>query len=252
MTSRVLLLEPNSRLFAMLERSLSGIAQVLTSTGVDRALDLVQGNSNNGEELPDLIVSEYSLADGTALDLIKALPESNRPPFILLASRAMLVDQLRVERYIFDEILLKPILVSEFRERIEHALRRRHLRRQMSSSDVSIFKGRLEDLNLVDLLQALEIGGKTGGIHITSTDGRAANIDLLEGQVRDAVWLPAGEAEGDAVVYEVLQWQSGWFEVDFERIPARTTVTSSTQWLLLEGMRLLDEGRMGMRAGAGD
>lgn len=249
MSARVLLLEPNSRLVAMLARSLSGIAEVQTGAGIDRMLDLFQRPQ---DEWPELIVSEYSLPDGTAMDLIRALPEGERPPFILLASRTLLVDQLRVERYVFDEILLKPILAADFRERIEHALRRRRLRRQMNSAELSTLQGRLEDLNLVDLLQALEIGGKTGGIRITNADGRTAVIDLLQGQVRDAAWVPAGETEGDAVVYEALQWRSGRFAVDFERVPARTTVTSSTQWLLLEGMRLLDEGRMGMHASSGD
>lgn len=249
MSARVLLLEPNSRLFAMLARSLAGIAEVQTSAGIDRTLDLLQHSHG---DWPELIVSEYYLPDGTAIDLIKALPEGERPPCILLASRSLLVDQLRVERHVFDEILLKPMLASDFRERIEHALRRRRLHRQMTSTELSTLKGRLEDLNLVDLLQALEIGGKTAGVRITDPDGRTAVIDLLHGQVRDAVWAPAGETEGDAVVYEVLQWRSGRFEVDFERTPTRTTVTSSTQWLLLEGMRLLDEGRMGMHAGSGD
>lgn len=249
MSARVLLLEPNSRLFAMLSRSLDGIAEVQAGGGIDRALDLLQ--NQNGES-PELIVSEYCLPDGTAMDLVKALPEGDRPPFILLASRPMLMDQLRVERHVFDEILLKPILAADFRERVEHALRRRRLRRQMTSTELSTLKGRLEDLNLVDLLQGLEIGGKTAGIRISNADGRTAVIDLLQGQVRDAAWVPAGETEGDAVVYEALQWRSGRFEVDFGRTPARTTVTSSTQWLLLEGMRLLDEGRMGMHAGSGD
>ena len=249
MSARILLLEPNSRLFAMLSRSLAGIAEVQAGSGIDRALELLQ---TANAEAPEIIVSEYYLPDGTAMDLLRALPEGERPLFILLASRPMLMDQLRVERNIFDEILIKPILASDFRERIEHALRRRRLRRQMSSTELSTLKGRLEDLNLVDLLQALEIGGKTAGVRITDGDGRTAVIDLLQGQVRDAAWVPAGETEGDAIVYEVLQWRSGRFEVDFGRTPARTTVTSSTQWLLLEGMRLLDEGRMGMHTSSGD
>ncbi len=249
MSARILLLEPNSRLFAMLSRSLADIAEVQPGASIDRALELLQSPN---ADLPEIIVSEYYLPDGTAMDLFRALPEGERPPFILLASRPMLMDQLRVERNIFDEILIKPILASDFRERIEHALRRRRLSRQMSSTELSTLKGRLEDLNLVDLLQALEIGGKTAGIRITNADGRTAEIDLHNGQVRDAAWVPAAETEGDAVVYEMLQWRSGRFEVDFGRAPARTTVTSSTQWLLLEGMRLLDEGRMGMHASSGD
>lgn len=243
MMPRVLLLEPNSRLLAIFRRSLSGIAEVDACGSLDQALEAVRAHP------ADLVVSEFQLAGGTALDLLKALPESTRPPLVLLASRSQVVDQVRGDRLQFNEIIVKPILLADFRARMEHALRLGHLRRQVASSDVSSLKGRLEDLNLVDLLQSLEISAKTGRIRVADHSGRTAIIDLLDGQVRHAAWQPEGSVEGDAVIYQALPWQSGWFEVSFDRIPEKTTVTTSTQRLLLEGMRLIDEARMGFHPG---
>jgi hypothetical protein len=42
-------------------------------------------------------------------------------------------------------------------------------------------------------------------------------------------------------VYKVLTWTAGNFEIDFKGSSKEQTITQSTQGLLLEGLRLLDE-----------
>jgi hypothetical protein len=42
-------------------------------------------------------------------------------------------------------------------------------------------------------------------------------------------------------VYKVLTWTSGNFKIDFAGSSSEHTTTRSTQGLLMEGLRLLDE-----------
>jgi hypothetical protein len=59
-----------------------------------------------------------------------------------------------------------------------------------------------------------------------------------EGQIHHATY---GATKGDEAVYKVLSWTGGNFEIDFKGTSTEQTTTQSTQGLLLEGLRLLDE-----------
>jgi len=62
---------------------------------------------------------------------------------------------------------------------------------------------------------------------------------FVEGQLVHAV---SGWVLGDDAVYDALRWRGGGtFEIDFTAITDLHTTTRSTQALLMEGMRLLDE-----------
>ena len=65
---------------------------------------------------------------------------------------------------------------------------------------------------------------------------------FVEGQVRHAAY---GTLMGDAAVYKVLSWSGGNFQIDFEGRSSEKTTTLSTQGLLMEGLRLLDEANKG-------
>ena len=73
--------------------------------------------------------------------------------------------------------------------------------------------------------------------------GGAAQTAGDVGEVEAGKRLPVrlGELEGDAVVYQVVQWNEGEFEIDFGSSSDRTTTTRSTTGLLMEAMRLIDE-----------
>jgi Domain of unknown function (DUF4388) len=49
--------------------------------------------------------------------------------------------------------------------------------------------------------------------------------------------------KGDEAVYKVLVWPDGNFLIDFTASNSEQTTTRSTQGLLMEGLRLLDEAR---------
>ena len=59
-----------------------------------------------------------------------------------------------------------------------------------------------------------------------------------EGEINHAVY---GDLRGDSAVYKVLCWPEGNFLIDFTRHSSEQSTTRSTQGLLMEGLRLLDE-----------
>src|SRR6185295_8781070 len=77
----------------------------------------------------------------------------------------------------------------------------------------------------------------------TLRDGRRlAKIFFRDGKVVDA---ELGRLRGEEAVYRALIWSSGDFEVEFSPVSNTDVIPTSTQGLLMEGMRRLDEwGRL--------
>src|SRR5262249_42783777 len=91
-------------------------------------------------------------------------------------------------------------------------------------------------MGVVDLVQAFEIGRKTGIIHIHAD--RTGTLFFREGKVIDA---ELGRARGEGAFYRMLHNGTGVFEAQFVPVERPELITISTQALLLEGARRLDE-----------
>jgi hypothetical protein len=59
-----------------------------------------------------------------------------------------------------------------------------------------------------------------------------------DGQISHASY---GSNTGDSAVFRALTWADGNFVMDFDGRSTEQTTTRSTQGLLMEGLRLLDE-----------
>jgi hypothetical protein len=98
--------------------------------------------------------------------------------------------------------------------------------------------GRLRELGLPDMVQVLFHGRKTGNLKIRAPEG-TGEIHFVDGNVANALW---GELRGEEAFYAMLKLMDGEFGLDPSfRAPSRVIQTSS-EALLLEGMRRLDEG----------
>ena len=101
-----------------------------------------------------------------------------------------------------------------------------------------IVHGRLEEMSILDLMQSVEMGQKSCTISIRRA-GRNCMMYFAAGQCKDA---RLDELAGEAAVYEAIRWKDGEFEIDFNAVPERNTIARSTTSLLMEGLRLMDEG----------
>lgn len=106
----------------------------------------------------------------------------------------------------------------------------------------SAMQGRLEEVGLPDLLQLLGTSRKSGLLELHAAD-RRAEIHLASGRVVgcrvDGLDLPPRES-----FFHVLAWTEGGFALGPPAAePPQAGFEESTEALLLDGMRLLDEAR---------
>jgi CheY-like chemotaxis protein len=232
---KVLVVDDNPMVLGLLRRALAPLATVTTACdGADALLHAVQ-------DPPDLVVTDYQMPtmDGRQLlEKLKARPETARTPVILAASKADLAERLRPLQGAVEDFLEKPFFIADATAQLKRVIDKIALEKMARAApDETVFRGSLAQMNVIDLLQSLELGRKTCSLILTS-DADRCEAFFTEGQITDAVY---GPVRGDEAIYKVLTWTGGNFMIDFEGRSSEQTTTRSTQGLLMEGLRLLDE-----------
>ncbi len=191
---------------------------------------------------PDLIISETTFPEGDGFDLrrrVRATPDWAEIPFIFLTAEAAIENKIRGLELGVDDYLTKPIYIKEIVTRINILLQKRQrLRFEERKDGRTRFAGRVADMPVVDVIQTIEISRKSGVIQFVGEHGRQAAIYFRDGKVIDA---EAGTLQGEDAVYRLLTWNEGDFEVVFRTVRRREVIQTSSQGLLMEGMRRLDE-----------
>jgi hypothetical protein len=137
-----------------------------------------------------------------------------------------------------EDYLTKPIYIKEIVTRVKILLEKREKERLEKKDLRASFSGTLTDMGVVDLVQTLEMGKKSGALHITGTTGQAAVVYFRDGRVLDC---ELGKLSGENAFYRLLNWQAGEFAIEFRPIEREERIPFSTQGLLMEGMRRIDE-----------
>ncbi len=231
----VLLVDDNPMVLEMLRQALAHFSTVHTVTdAADALLKAI-------EDKPDLIIADYAMngMDGRQLlQKIKARNASAGIPVILMASKVDLMEKLKNVQDTVEDFIEKPFYLKEAAARIKKVVDKISLEKMAREAPgESVLRGSLAQMNVLDLLQSLDMGRKTCAL-VLSNNGDKCSMFFTDGQINHAVY---GELKGDEAVYKVLTWGAGTFEIDFSRSSSEQTVTQSTQGLLLEGLRLLDE-----------
>lgn len=228
--------DPNSR--TVLEVSLKKAGYVVTTSqdGLD-ALSKIEVSS------PDMVLTDTRLPGIDGFELVKRMkdrPEMAAIPVVFLSSRRSVEDKVRSFELGVEDYLTKPIFVRELIARINVLLNRRAQERiaaRAPGAGRTRFTGSILDMAVVDLLQTFEVSRKSGVLRVTNKNQEAV-ISLRDGAVVDAA---LGQLRGVEVVYRTLVWNEGQFEVEFTPVDAPDIIGQSTQGLLMEGMRRLDE-----------
>jgi hypothetical protein len=90
---------------------------------------------------------------------------------------------------------------------------------------------------LPDLVQILGQGRKSGRLRVRSS-GREGEIHLRDGRIVHAV---QGELAGSDAFFELLGFAGGTFALDPAFVPTEESIQGSSEMLVLEGLRRLDE-----------
>ncbi len=235
---QLLLIDADPRSVRVLEVSLKKAGHsVTTSTDGADALAKIQLSA------PDLILSDTRLPRLDGYEFARRLkenPEHANIPIVFLTSQKSVEDKVRGLELGVEDYLTKPIFVRELIARVNLLLARRTQEKMATSAPLTArtrLSGSLEDMGVVDLLQTFEVSRKSGVAKID--DGRkVATVYFRDGKVVDAT---LGHLRGEEAVYRALIWNTGSFEVEFRPVPNADVIPTSTQGLLMEGMRRVDE-----------
>jgi CheY-like chemotaxis protein len=178
--------------------------------------------------------------------VVRQLSESgeslaDRPTFLIIdhPEKQEIGDLLRegfVDVISSDNVLdLMMIKLRQTRARIcrEHHDRREFVKRLGTH-------GSLDDMNVIDILQALGPTTKTARLSVTG-EGHQLAICLNRGQI---TWAECEGAVGAEAVYCALGWKRGIWSLDpltLDELP-EPNVTHTNEAILLEGCRRLDQG----------
>jgi DNA-binding response OmpR family regulator len=241
---KLLLVDADPRSVRVLEVSLkkAGYSVTTSTDGLD-ALAKIESLT------PDLVLSDTRLPklDGyTLVRKLKDRPEWAGIPIVFLTSQKSIEDKIRGLELGVEDYLTKPIFVRELIARVNLLLARR-TQENIAASKAPMsggrtrFSGSTQDMAVVDLLQTFEVSRKSGVVHLRS-GVQEAHVYFRDGKVVDA---EVGRLRGEEAVYRALIWNEAAFEVEFRPIAVEETVEGSTQALLMEGMRRVDEwGRL--------
>jgi DNA-binding response OmpR family regulator len=238
----LLLVDGDVKSLRVLEVSLkkAGFNVTTAVSGID-ALEKVDTSQ------PDLIISDTRMPEMDGFEFCARLKQNGdwgQIPFIFLTGQKSVEDKIKGLELGVEDYLTKPIYIKEILTRVRILLQKKqraNLEEKRETKQTK-FAGQLSDMAVVDLIQTIEVSRKSGVIHFTSPEGRRGAIYFRNGKVVDA---ELGRLQGEDAVYRLLIWADGEFEVEFKNVRRKDVIELSSQGLLMEGMRRLDEwGRL--------
>ncbi len=236
MALRVLLVDDNPLVLNLMRQGLEPYAAIeALRDGADALLKAL-------ENPPDLVISDYWLdgLDGRQLlEKLRSRPQTQKVPVVLLASKADIDEKLQGISDQVEDLFAKPFFLRDFTKRIKRILDRIYLEKVQRESAAGAFTGRLAEMSILDLFPTLEQGQKTCALIVTGPDGKqSATIYFADGQIYHAVM---GKVAGDAVINQIVHWNEGTFQIDFNARSSERSTSGGTQSLLMEALRLMDE-----------
>jgi DNA-binding response OmpR family regulator len=241
---KLLLVDADPRSVRVLEVSLkkAGYSVTTATDGLD-ALAKIESLT------PDLVLTDTRLPKLDGYTLVRKLKERvewSAIPVVFLTSQKSIEDKIRGLELGVEDYLTKPIFVRELIARVNLLLARRTQENIAANRTPSLagrtrFSGSTQDMAVVDLLQTFEVSRKSGVVHLRS-GAQEAHIYFRDGKVVDA---ELGRLRGEEAIYRALIWNEAAFEVEFNAIGNEDVIGGSTQAILMEGMRRVDEwGRL--------
>jgi response regulator RpfG family c-di-GMP phosphodiesterase len=230
---RVLLVDSDPEESTVLElRMVEQGFDVKTARSVDAARKLA---SAEGADF-DLVVCELELPDADGLAFLSEArkePWGRDMPWVVHTQKQGRTEANRAFELGAMDFVAKPVQADVLVAKLKAMLDQWSTGR--GAKGVS---GSLREMGLPDIVQVLFHGRKTGKLNVRS-GGRNGEIHFLEGNIANAI---VGEMTGAAAFYALLKFEEGDFALDPGFIPPKRVMVESSEALLLEGMRRMDEG----------
>ncbi|MDZ7261961.1 MAG: response regulator [candidate division KSB1 bacterium] len=209
--------------------------RVLTATNGEEAWELVKQNS------PTIILSEVSLPGMDGFELLERLqqtPETASIPLLFLTNRRDVQDRVRSLKMGAKDYLVKPLHVKEVIAHIRMVLNRLERRRTNGMENYFTISGRLDELNLFDLIESFGVERKTGILTLHNDHNKSGQVFFRDGCVINAV---SGDFVREQAIFQMLPWTKGQFQMVFKEVDAIDEIAVSNLGLLLQGLKRMEQ-----------
>lgn len=233
MASRTILIaDPNVEVVRSLKSVLKDDYEVIAVRDGSRALEQAI------LKYPDLILFERHCPLIGATQFVRILrsnPRTEEIPIIILSDAPLAAQNVPG---FLQGVLVKPLNLDEVRVHIASVLRKVEAVQRADSDDGAV-SGSLEQISMPDLLQIFSVNRRTGCLQLTRAAGHVgAEVYVRDGRIEEA--LVTG-TRGEKALYRLLGWNDGHFSFLAGRRAPSVSLQSSTDSLLMEGMRQIDE-----------
>jgi len=185
MTLRVLLVEDDREIMAMMNSSLSVEGfDVKTAVSLSEARALLQHSP------PDVVVLDLGLPDGDGLELVQHIRQRHALPILVVSARHQELQKIQLLDAGADDYLTKPFSVGELLARIRVALRHRG-----TALAAAVTEHHVDDLHIDLSLRTVQCRGEL--LHFTPTEFkllarlvRSAGKVVTHRQLLTDVWGP--------------------------------------------------------------
>ncbi len=187
---------------------------------------------------PACIVADLDLPGLDGRGILAALRDeggARRIPVLLLAAPDARTTAAQVLEDGAEDVLVRPVAMDLLLGKVKRAVARGR-----TAAEAGI-RGSLADLPLPDLIQTLTLGGRTAVVRVRS-GSRQGEIGIVKGGLVSARFE---DDRGEAALQHVVALDKGTFVVTIGEIAPERNLSGSTEWLLLEALRLRDEAARG-------
>jgi DNA-binding response OmpR family regulator len=185
---------------------------------------------------PNLIISDIMMPklDGYGLyRKLKGRPETATVPFVFLSAKKDVEERVVGLEMGADDYITKPFSIKELKAKVKSIIKKAKDLQTRGS-----LEGLLREVDLVEIIQLLEMGRKSGMLILEAGDS-TGNIYFVDGRplfARTDPW------SGSDAFFTMLSWKEGRFRLDpAEQDMEKNIDGNRGQELLMEGVRLVDE-----------
>jgi CheY-like chemotaxis protein len=195
------------------------------------------------EVKPHIILSDIMMPrlDGYGLyRKIKSRPETASIPFVFLSAKKDVDERVVGLEMGADDYITKPFSIKELKAKVRSITKKIKDMKELGS-----LEGLLREVDLVDVIQLIEMGRKTGML-LLETPWGPGRVYFEQG---GPICALTENWKGIEAFYTMLTWKEGRFKLDQKAVSLEPNIEhGGGQELLMEGVRLIDEMEESLRS----
>lgn len=194
------------------------------------------------ENIPSVILSEIELSGSGGIQFFSQVKQNYRTrdiPFVFLTSEKELDQRVKSMALGVDDLITKPLYPDEVTARLESLLQETEIVEETRKELQHGFAGNLKEMNLVDLIQTMELGKKSGILKL-QRNSHTGYVYIFDGQVYDATME---NFVGKQALYRLLTWLDGSFQVEIKSIHTTRAISENNKEIIGEGVVRIDRWR---------